>query len=71
VGFFYVSNHCVPQELISELLSLSATFFDRDLDYKNKISMSKGGKAWRGFFPIGDEMTSGVPDQKEGIYFGV
>ena len=32
--------------------------------------MELGGKAWRGFFPVGDELTSGQPDLKEGIYFG-
>ncbi len=32
--------------------------------------MSKGGRAWRGYFPVGDELTSGKPDLKEGLYFG-
>jgi isopenicillin N synthase-like dioxygenase len=32
--------------------------------------MALGGPAWRGYFPIGDELTSGKPDQKEGLYFG-
>ena len=31
--------------------------------------MSKGGKAWRGWFAVGDELTSGLPDQKEGNKF--
>jgi len=29
-----------------------------------------GGKALRGYFPPGGELTSGRPDLKEGIYFG-
>ena len=32
--------------------------------------MPHGGRAWRGWFPVGGELTSGVPDRKEGIYFG-
>jgi isopenicillin N synthase-like dioxygenase len=32
--------------------------------------MDRGGTAWRGWFPLGGELTSGQPDQKEGIYFG-
>ena len=32
--------------------------------------MELGGPAWRGYFAVGDELTSGKPDQKEGIYFG-
>jgi isopenicillin N synthase-like dioxygenase len=35
-----------------------------------EIRMSRGGKAWRGYFPVGDELTSGQPDLKEGVYFG-
>jgi isopenicillin N synthase-like dioxygenase len=32
--------------------------------------MALGAKAWRGYFPVGGELTSGKPDLKEGIYFG-
>ena len=32
--------------------------------------MRHGGRAWRGWFPVGGELTSGKPDMKEGIYFG-
>ena len=32
--------------------------------------MAEGGRAWRGWFPVGGELTSGLPDRKEGIYFG-
>ena len=69
-GFFYVSNHCVSETLQNELEELSHVFFQLSMKEKMKISMSKGGRAWRGFFPVGDELTSGRPDQKEGIYFG-
>jgi isopenicillin N synthase-like dioxygenase len=32
--------------------------------------MKHGGPAWRGYFPVGGELTSGKPDLKEGVYFG-
>ena len=32
--------------------------------------MARGGRAWRGYFPVGAELTSGKADVKEGIYFG-
>ena len=32
--------------------------------------MALGGRAWRGYFPVGGELTSGKPDLKEGLYFG-
>ena len=69
-GFFYISGHGVSENLQVELESLSAKFFLLPLEEKMKISMAHGGKAWRGYFPLGNELTSGKPDQKEGIYFG-
>jgi isopenicillin N synthase-like dioxygenase len=35
-----------------------------------QIAMSRGGRAWRRYFPVGGELTSGRPDRKEGLYFG-
>jgi polar amino acid transport system ATP-binding protein len=32
--------------------------------------MSLAGRAWRGYFPAGGELTSGRPDWKEGLYLG-
>ena len=32
--------------------------------------MRRGGRAWRGWFPVGGELTSGRPDRKEGLYLG-
>ena len=32
--------------------------------------MARGGVAWRGWFPLGGELTDGVADEKEGLYFG-
>jgi len=37
---------------------------------KLEIAMERGGRAWRGYFPVGAELTSGRPDRKEGLYFG-
>ncbi len=69
-GFFYIQGHGVSTDLQSALEGYSKQFFAQDLSDKMKIRMSLGGRAWRGFFPIGDELTSGKPDQKEGLYFG-
>jgi isopenicillin N synthase-like dioxygenase len=32
--------------------------------------MKNSGRAWRGYFPVGDEFTSGKIDLKEGLYLG-
>lgn len=69
-GFFYITGHGIDDSLQQRLESLSRQFFSQDLETKLEISMSRGGRAWRGYFPVGGELTSGKPDQKEGIYFG-
>ncbi|MBD2681603.1 MULTISPECIES: isopenicillin N synthase family oxygenase [Nostoc] len=69
-GFFYIVGHGVDEDLQQRLELLSREFFAQDLESKLKIRMALGGKAWRGYFPIGSELTSGKPDHKEGIYFG-
>ena len=69
-GFFYVVGHGVSTELMERLDLLSRQFFALPLEEKMAIRMELGGRAWRGFFPVGQELTSGKPDQKEGLYFG-
>ncbi len=69
-GFFYVVGHEVDADLGEALESLSRQFFALPLTEKMTISMRLGGRAWRGYFAVGDELTSGRPDQKEGLYFG-
>jgi isopenicillin N synthase-like dioxygenase len=69
-GFFYVTGHDVPSGLLGRLEAASAEFFALPLEDKLEIAMERGGRAWRGFFPVGAELTSGQPDLKEGLYFG-
>ena len=69
-GFFYITGHGVPGELIERLDRASRTFFELPTEDKLEIAMEHGGRAWRGYFPVGAELTSGRPDRKEGLYFG-
>ena len=69
-GFFYVVNHGVDESLCQRLETLSREFFAQSESQKMQIAMSRGGRAWRGYFPVGRELTSGKPDRKEGLYFG-
>jgi isopenicillin N synthase-like dioxygenase len=69
-GFFYIVGHGVEPRTIESLLDLSRTFFRLDEGIKRRLDMSRGGRAWRGYFPVGRELTSGRPDLKEGLYFG-
>jgi isopenicillin N synthase-like dioxygenase len=69
-GFFYVVGHGVDESLCRDLERLSRRFFSQSEPEKMRIAMSRGGRAWRGYFPVGGELTSGEPDLKEGLYFG-
>jgi len=69
-GFFYVTGHGVPPALIARMDAAAREFFALPEAVKLEIAMARGGRAWRGFFPVGAELTSGRPDRKEGIYFG-
>src|SRR5688500_2996195 len=70
LGFFYASGHGVGRATITALAEASRRFFALPPARKNEIAMARGGRAWRGYFPVGGELTSGQPDLKEGIYFG-
>jgi isopenicillin N synthase-like dioxygenase len=70
-GFFYIVRHGVDDGLQERVQELSKQFFAQDLDSKLRIRMARGGRAWRGYFRVGDELTAGKPDQKEGLYFGL
>ena len=69
-GFFYVVGHGVDRGLREQLVAESRRFFARPDAEKARIAMTRGGRAWRGWFPVGGELTSGRPDLKEGVYFG-
>jgi isopenicillin N synthase-like dioxygenase len=69
-GFFYVTGHGIPAGLLDEISEASAEFFALPAADKMEIAMERGGRAWRGYFPVGAELTSGQPDLKEGLYFG-
>jgi len=69
-GFFYLAGHGVAPETLQALERESRGFFALPEAEKRQIAMARGGRAWRGWFPTGGELTSGRPDLKEGIYFG-
>ena len=69
-GFFYVVGHGLDPRLLTRLDAAAREFFGLPAAVKQEIAMARGGRAWRGWFPLGDELTSGVPDRKEGLYFG-
>ena len=69
-GFFCVVGHGVDASLFDRLDSSARAFFALPDATKAAMAMPMAGSAWRGWFPLGGEVTNGVPDRKEGIYFG-
>ena len=69
-GFFLVTGHGVDLCVLSELDASAREFFALPEPTKAEVAMVRGGRAWRGWFPEGGELTSGRPDHKEGFYFG-
>src|SRR5262245_34786234 len=70
MGFFCVPLPDALRGLRAAVIDTAAEFFALPEDTKSQVSMARGGTAWRGWFPLGGELTSGVPDRKEGYYFG-
>ena len=70
VGFFYLVDIAADAALERELEARTVEFFARPVAEKMRWDMRLHRRAWRGYFPVGGELTSGAPDLKEGLYFG-
>lgn len=69
-GFFLIVGHGIDPELQRRLDSAARRFFALAEPAKANLAMAKAGRAWRGWFPEGGELTAGQPDRKEGLYLG-
>ena len=70
-GFFLITGHGVDPSVVAALDGAARAFFALDDEAKAAVGMARGGRAWRGWFPLDGELTAGVPDRKEGFYLGV
>jgi isopenicillin N synthase-like dioxygenase len=70
-GFFRITGHGIEARLLDDLEALARDFFGRSEAEKAEVAMARAGSAWRGWFPVGAELTSGRPDRKEGLYVGI
>ncbi len=71
LGFFRIVGHGIDPALHERIDRLARDFFDLPEPAKEQFAMHRAGPAWRGWFPLGGEVTSGVPDRKEGLYIGL
>ncbi len=70
IGFFTIVDRQLTEDLLPPLDGEARRFFSHPDNVKAEIAMARAGAAWRGWFPVDGELTSGRPDHKEGIYFG-
>jgi polar amino acid transport system ATP-binding protein len=69
-GFFTIVGHGIADHLAENLQRAAHAFFALPEDRKLEIAMAHAGRRWRGYFPLRGELTSGIPDEKEGLYVG-
>ena len=70
VGFFYVSNHGLPQELIARTDAVARRFFSLPLEQKQQVKVTP----WhRGYIKTGEARmyTGAKPDLKESFIWGM
>jgi len=69
LGFFYLADHGVPQELIGNVLALTRQFFS--LPEKDKLEIQMlNSPYFRGYNRAGLEHTRGKPDWREQVDIG-
>ena len=56
-GFFYATGHGVGGQTVHALKEASARFFALPETSKSEIAIARGGRAWRGYFPVDEELT--------------
>jgi len=70
VGFFYITNHGIPDDAIAATFDQAKRFFDQPLAVKNAVSIARSSIS-RGYEAIGEQALDQNPDLKEGFYIGV
>ncbi len=69
-GFFYVKNHGISDDLITQVYELAGEFFRRPVDEKNQVKVNQNH---RGFLSTGGAKMSddAKPDLKESFIWGL
>ncbi|KIJ50431.1 hypothetical protein M422DRAFT_159671 [Sphaerobolus stellatus SS14] len=68
VGFLYLSNHTVPQELVDSLISYVPKLFALPQEEKDSIAM-RNSQHFLGYNRFGSEFTKGATDLREQFDF--
>lgn len=72
IGFFYIANHGIRDDLMAQTLAEAKRFFDLPLVVKNQVAIARSPIA-RGYEPLGYQTldVNAASDLKEGYYIGV
>ncbi|KAL1915726.1 uncharacterized protein VTP21DRAFT_6485 [Calcarisporiella thermophila] len=71
VGFFYLVNHGIPQQMIDNAFALSKQFFDLKDDFKKQYLIQKDNVGYSAMFQEKlDPSTQKLGDHKEAFNFG-
>jgi len=72
VGFFYVKNHGVSQDLVERMYRVSERFFDLPFEVKQRLNVANSGPTLRGYIPTYGENVDpeNTRDFKECFDFG-
>ncbi|KAA9022672.1 isopenicillin N synthase family oxygenase [Niallia endozanthoxylica] len=73
VGFFYIKNHGVPQDLIDRMYKVTQQFFDLPAEAKERLHIANSGQTLRGYIPPYGENADpeNTRDLKEAFDYGV
>lgn len=71
-GFFYLTGHGIPAELVASVFAHAGTFFALDEAAKRVLAMRRVGNN-RGYFEVAEEQLDprAAPDRKEGFNIGL
>ncbi|WP_020409902.1 isopenicillin N synthase family dioxygenase [Hahella ganghwensis] len=71
IGFFYVKDHGIPQNLLSMAFNAAKNLFDMPLDFKNRLSITQSPHN-RGYIAMSDEQLNpnAGADTKEAFNIG-
>jgi len=70
IGFFYVKNHQIPQNHLDAVILVMQEFFNLPEEKKMKIHIGNSD-VFRGYTPLGKELTNAKYDWHECVDFGL
>ncbi|EDN08318.1 predicted protein [Histoplasma mississippiense (nom. inval.)] len=68
VGFLYVSNHGVPENVIADLVNVVPQLFSLPEAAKDEIAL-RNSAHFLGYSGVGTETTRGIADRREQVEF--